>query len=82
MMIGPLTGCVQEANEFALEGKFLYWRKDAFDGIPEHAFSYLEVAESHIPGRAKYQTILQPKKVPDDSIAWILGRIMVRPTTE
>jgi hypothetical protein len=41
VMIGPLTGCVQEGNEFALEAKLIFWRKDAFQEIPNQAKGYL-----------------------------------------
>jgi hypothetical protein len=41
VMIGPLTGCVQEGNEFALEAKLIFWRKESFDGVPNQANGYL-----------------------------------------
>jgi hypothetical protein len=43
VMLGNLTGCVQEANEFALNGNFIFWRKDYYDTPPEIVQKYLGI---------------------------------------
>ena len=46
LLVGPLTGCIQEKNEFALDGKFMYWRKDSFPGLPDEAKGYVGYDEA------------------------------------
>ena len=41
VMVGNLTGCVQEANEFALNGKFIFWRRDFYEVPPDIVQNYL-----------------------------------------
>lgn len=56
VMVGNLTGCVQEANEFALNGKFIFWRKDYYATPPEIVRKYLGVDKSVLSNKLNSTT--------------------------